>query len=344
MAREARQFNISTMVAFSLCILGLFSAVSIAQLSDPSAIGPLTSFQDKANTKVCNVLDYGALADSSTDIGPPLVDAWADCASGGLIYIPEGTYAMSTWADLKHCAACALQLDGIIFRNSDDGGNMIGISDSSDFEFFSGNSKGAMQGYGYKLLEDGTYGPRFLRLTDVTSFSIHGFAMVDPASYFIVLDTVSNGEVYNLILRGIQIGETDGIDIWGSNTWIHDIEVTNGDECVTVKSPSDHLLIESIYCNISGGTAIGSLGTGTDISYVYYRQIYCNQADPCYLKTNGGDGTVTDVTWDTVIVHKGPYVLTINEAWGTDRGSTGVQVKNLHFQVCTAEARMSISS
>lgn len=150
----------------------------------------------------------------------------------------------------------------------------------SDFEFFSGNSKGAFQGYGYKLLSQGTYGPRFLRVQDVENFSVHGFALVDSASYYIVFDTVSNGEVYNLIIRGITIGETDGIDIWGSNTWIHDIEVTNGDECVTVKSPANNLLIEDIYCNISGGCSIGSLGTGTNISNVSYKQIYANQADP----------------------------------------------------------------
>ena len=315
-----------------VCVFAFLATSVAAQLS--GSVGPLTSFSSKASKQTCNVLDYGAKADKSTDLGPPLLEAWDDCKSGGLVYIPPGNYAMATWVTLSGGSKSAIQLDGIIYRNSDDGGHMIIVIDSSDFELFSGTSKGAFQGYGYKLLSQDEYGPRFLRLESVENFSLHGIAFVDPASYFIVVDECTNGEIYNLILRGIAIGETDGIDISGSNNWVHDVEVTNGDECVTVKSPSKNFLIESIYCNISGGTAIGSLGLGTSISNIYYRHLYMNQADACYLKTNNGDGTVSDVTWDTVIVHRGPYVLTVNEAWGEDRGSTGVQVSNLYFKVC----------
>jgi len=49
------------------------------------------------------------------------------------------------------------------------------------------------------------------------------------------LDTVTNGEVYNVIIRGGNEGGLDGIDVWGTNMWIHDVEVTNKDECVTIK-------------------------------------------------------------------------------------------------------------
>jgi rhamnogalacturonan hydrolase len=50
------------------------------------------------------------------------------------------------------------------------------------------------------------------------------------------LDTVQGGEVYNLIIRGGNEGGLDGIDVWGFNMYIHDVEVTNKDECVTVKA------------------------------------------------------------------------------------------------------------
>lgn len=331
------------MLIFLILNLVLFSTPLVnGQLS--GKVGPLTSYSSKASKKVCNVLDYGAKADSSTDIGPPLSKAWAACKAGGLVYIPPGTYAMKTWVSLSGGSACAIQLDGTIFRDGDGGGNMIAISHTSDFEFFSGNSKGALQGYGYKVIPTGSFGARFIRLTSVDNFSVHGFAQVDSASYYMVYDTCTNGEIYNLIIRGISIGETDAIDIWGQNIWVHDVEVTNGDECVTVKSPSKNILIESIHCNISGGTAIGSLGKGTSISNVYYRRLYMNQADPCYLKTNNGDGTVSQVTWDTVIVHKGPYVLTLNEAWGSDVGSTGVQVSDLTFTVSIILRSVALSA
>ena len=38
-----------------------------------------------------------------------------------------------------------------------------------------------------------------------------------------------------LCVVGANLGGSDGVDVWGSNHWIHDVEVTNRDECVTVK-------------------------------------------------------------------------------------------------------------
>ncbi len=107
---------------------------------------------------------------------------------------------------------------------------------------------------------------------------------------------------------GSNIGGSDGVDVWGTNHWIHDVEVTNRDECVTVKvrdcfqEPVDILLtstrsrllatflssgvsvshdgcgqikrrlsILSVWCNQSGGSAIGSLSDGTAIENILYR-------------------------------------------------------------------------
>jgi hypothetical protein len=51
---------------------------------------------------------------------------------------------------------------------------------------------------------------------------------------------VQNGQVYNLIIRGGNEGGLDGIDVWGFNVHIHDVEVTNKDECITVKVSFPH--------------------------------------------------------------------------------------------------------
>jgi rhamnogalacturonan hydrolase len=156
---------------------------------------------------------------------------------------------------------------------------------------------------------------------------------IDSPSYYFVFDSCSNGEIYNLLVRGIVVGMTDAFDIWGDNIWVRDIEVTNGDECVTLKSPATNSLIENIYCNLSGGTAIGSIGTEANVSNVVYRNLYMNSADACYLKTNNGNGTIENIIWEDVIVHGGPYPLALNEAWDADPGSTGVKLRNLTFKV-----------
>ncbi len=38
-----------------------------------------------------------------------------------------------------------------------------------------------------------------------------------------------------MVVRGGNEGGLDGIDIWGANIHVHDVEVSNRDECVTVK-------------------------------------------------------------------------------------------------------------
>lgn len=80
------------------------------------------------------------------------------------------------------------------------------------------------------------------------------------------MDTCDKREVYNLLIRRGDAGGLDSIDMWSTNIWIHDVMVTNEirvtslrnsfsrlidskDECVTVKSPSNNIRIENIYCN-----------------------------------------------------------------------------------------------
>ena len=71
-------FSAATLTFVSL----LFSSFTFAQLS--GSVGPTTSTASKAAKKVCNVLSYGAKADRSTDLGPPLASAFAACKSGGI--------------------------------------------------------------------------------------------------------------------------------------------------------------------------------------------------------------------------------------------------------------------
>ncbi|KAL6235692.1 RGase A [Aspergillus navahoensis] len=297
------------------------------------SVGPLTSVSSKSQTKTCNVLDYGAVADKSTDIGPALSSAWDECADGGVVYIPPGDYAIETWVKLSGGKACAIQLDGIIYRTGSDGGNMIMIEHTSDFEFFSSTSEGAFQGYGYEFHAKGSLdGPRILRLYDVSDFSVHDVALVDSPLFHFSIDTCSNGEVYNMAIRGGDMGGLDGIDVWSTNVWIHDVEVTNKDECVTIKSPSKNILVENIYCNWSGGCAMGSLGSDTDISDIVYRNIYTWKSNQMYMvKSNGGSGTVSNLVLENFIGHGNAYSLDIDSAWSsmsTIEGD-GVELKNV---------------
>jgi len=134
---------------------------------------------------------------------------------------------MGTWVNFKNGKGVAIQIDGIITRNANagsDGGNMILVQGGNDIELGSGTGKGAVQGLGYLLHRQGNIkGARILRFQNVTDFSVHDFIMVDSPAFHFTMDSCSNGEVYNLAIRGGDQGGLDGVDIWGNNIWAHDV-------------------------------------------------------------------------------------------------------------------------
>ena len=207
----------------------LFAALAAAQSANlRGTVGPLTSISAKKAVKVCDITKYGATADGKTDISGAINDAFSDCSSGGVVVIPTGNYALANWVTLSGGNAWALQLDGVITRTGTDGGNMIFIEHGTDFEMFSSTGKGAIQGNGYIFHKEGsTAGPRLLRFYEMTSFSAHDFALVDSPVFHFSMDTCDSGEVYNLAIRGGNSGGLDGIDVWSTNIWIHDVMVTN---------------------------------------------------------------------------------------------------------------------
>lgn len=211
--------------------LAVFPSLVCAQLS--GSVGPLTSVASKEAHKTCNVLDYGGKADGQTDIGPAITAAFNACNSGGLVVIPSGNYALATWVTLNG-GSWALQLDGIINRTGSSGGTMITVENSNDFELFSSTGKGAIQGNGYVYHAQGSIsGPRILRIVSVNNFSIHDLALTDSPSFHLSLATCTNGEVYNMAIRGANEGGLDGIDLWGTNLWVHDVSADYPD-CATM--------------------------------------------------------------------------------------------------------------
>ncbi|KAK0100134.1 hypothetical protein ONS95_008473 [Cadophora gregata] len=322
-----------------LSVLALVALPFLSSAQLTTTVGPTTSLASKS--KVCNVLSYGAKADGQTDIGPAILSAFNNCAKdgGATIYIPPGGYVQNTWITLNGGSSYALQIDGVITRTGTAGGHMIIFSGATDLEVFSKTSRGAIQGAGYKMHngKKGLYGPRIFRFTRCTSFSVHDLALIDAPAFTLIVEKGSRGELYNLVIRAGDEGGLDGIDIWGDNIWAHDIEVTNRDECVTVKSPASNCLIERVWCNQSGGSAMGSLGEGTAISNIVYRNIYTWASNQAFMikSQTGGSGYVRDCLFENFIVHGTAYTLNIDQYWsGLEPGSasTGVQLTGLTFR------------
>ena len=108
--------------------------------------------------------------------------------------------------------------------------------------------------------------------------------------------------------------------------------MTNKDECVTVKSPSTNLLIENIHCNISGGCGMGSLGIGTAISQIRYKNVYTWRSNQMMMiKSHGGSGYVEDVVFENFIGHENAYAFNIDQYWASMAAlaGSGVALHNI---------------
>lgn len=71
----------------------------------------------------CNVLDYGAVADNSTDLGPALLSAWNNCvkakatsvATDTLIYVPSGNFLLKSTVTFNGAQNWNLHITGNIY-------------------------------------------------------------------------------------------------------------------------------------------------------------------------------------------------------------------------------------
>lgn len=103
---------------------------------------------------------------------------------------------------------------------------------------------------------------------------------------------------------------------------------------MTVKSPASNILVDGVFCNWSGGCAIGSLGADTDIHDIEYNHIYsqnCNQQ--LMIKSNGGSGELYNGVFNNFMGHSNAYTLDLDSAWSSMStvDGDGVQYTNLTF-------------
>ncbi|RAO64703.1 uncharacterized protein BHQ10_000715 [Talaromyces amestolkiae] len=351
----------------------LLSAAAIWHATTAQLIGPVGPTTDLSDKNIeCNILNYGAKADNKTDISTALEDTFTDCVlknPGSRLIVPEGDYLINRSVVLSNATNWALQLDGLITAayggnwtvdrelilqgfagvqvlNSTINGegdnkfllDVLVIVNAVDFEFYSSNGLGAFQGQGYIYRNlNNTDRPRLVRLVSPTNASVHDLILVDSPKFHIVLDFAVNVEAYHITVRGANLGSYDGIDAIGTNYWIHDNEVTNRDECVSVKSPSHHALVENLVCNQAGsGISIGSLNVSAEISNIEARNISIIQGNNiAFIKTYpGGSGYVTNVTFENFRSLGSLYGLDINQYWqNTFTPDTGaVTLSNLLFK------------
>ncbi|KAI9603963.1 hypothetical protein H4Q26_003572 [Puccinia striiformis f. sp. tritici PST-130] len=283
--------------------------------------------------KICNVLDYGAKADKQTDIGPPLLKAYAACLAAttgrpedSVILVPKGDYSLRTNVLFRKGRGLTLTFDGQIHLafNARLTGNMIGFTRCQNLVV---NGQGTFHGYGDLYRPGGNINhlpqrPRLVRFENCQDVDYSGFNLLDAPLYHLV---VAYGTKRRLLLASKST--TFALAVLISARLMELIsrgktfEIKTGDECVTAKSPMDTLLVENIRCINTDGCAIGSFGPSTKgytIQNVLYRNVtLSNASNGVVVKSySSAEGIIRNITYMDFTLDNVGYPIKFDNTWG----------------------------
>jgi rhamnogalacturonan hydrolase len=306
----------------------------------------LLTFASFLEAKTCNVLEYGGKADNNTDLGPAVLSAYNNCvkgSNGNVLLVPSGLFLLNSNIALEG-SSYTFQIDGTITIafNTALSGTMIQWSDCSGITL-TGSGKILGQGSFWRPNNDlSKYPnrPRLLRFQNCNNCKISGVTLVNSPMFHLTV-IGNNNEVHNVMVDADIIGETDAFDMSGNNNYVHDVEVTNGDECVTVKTPTDGFVAENIICHYTAGCNIGSFGNGNTqaaVQNVFYKNVTMYNSDAgAQIKTYPNNlGFVKNVTYDNFVLSSVAYPIAINVYWcgGSNNcpSATGtLAISNINF-------------
>ncbi|KAJ3932142.1 MAG: pectin lyase-like protein [Lentinula lateritia] len=291
----------------------------------------------------CSVLDYGAVADNTTDLGPALTKAWQECVIPQVtttvatdvllrVYVPAGDYLLASTVTFDDAMNWNLHIAGDIYLpfNPDLTGTMLTFENCDNILL---NGPGAIFGNGYRYREGGDLSlfpdrPRLIRFQTCNNVEITEITLFDAPMFHVTI-IGDNNVAHNMSIIASHIGETDGFDMSGNNNYVHDVSVENGDECVTVKTPTNGFLAERITCIFTAGCNIGSFGsgaTGVDVQNVFYSDVTISNSDAGVMIKSypNCQGTVKNVTYTGFTLDAAAYPIYISAFWmgGTDDTGT----------------------
>jgi polygalacturonase len=116
--------------------------------------------------------------------------------------------------------------------------------------------------------------PFMVRIKDSVNVKIDNLTFTDPG-FWCIVPTYSTGIVVanSRVTASSSSPNTDGVEpMWSSDVHVYNMNISNGDDCITVKSGSRDVLIENVSCTHSHGITIGSVWYD-DVTNVTYRNI-----------------------------------------------------------------------
>lgn len=179
--------------------------------------------------------------------------------------------------------------------------------------------------------------PFMLRIKDSSLIRVDNITFTDPGFWCVVPTHSEDITITNLRVTASKYSpNTDGVEpMWSRNVLVRDAVISNGDDCITVKSGSSNVLVENVACENSHGITVGSVWYD-DVVNVTYRNIALKNcgAGARIKGRSQGNATVRDVRWENITldgVGTGIEVDMDYETPGTVTSNKGVTVIGAAF-------------
>lgn len=199
--------------------------------------------------------------------------------------------------------------------------------------------------------------PFLLRIEASRGVVVQGVTLRNPGFWCLVPVrsrgvTVRNVTVVARTAAGsLDTPNTDGIEpMWSSDVHVSDVDITNGDDCITVKSGSRNVLVERVNCTHSHGITVGSVWYD-DVVNVTYRDIAMgggSKAGPRIKGRSQGNATIRDIVFDRITLDgvTGPAGIQVDmtyETPGSTTKNTGCVARNITFRGVTGTVAATAS-
>ena len=292
------------------------------------------------NSRVFNVLDYGAVGDSITDDAVAIQKAIDDCNAkgGGQVLFPTGFTFMSGPVELKSNIDIHLEVGATWLANPDEsiynlsafgenrGEGMMWIY-AKDIHDLSISGKGTIDGngvafmgkeledsYELKPLKDSSFDPRphVLSLFGVNRLSIKDVTIQNGAYWTVHLIGCYDALIDGISLKNkLKIRNGDGIDIDHSKkVRIANCFIESGDDCICLKNRREYEKYGSCHDIVVTNCVMTGRSCAIKIGSENMDSIYNVLFDNCIITAsnrglgiqNRDEGTVTNVQFNNMIV------------------------------------------
>eukprot|EP00727_Mastigamoeba_balamuthi_P005224 m51a1_g1470 putative polygalacturonase at1g48100-like (484) ;mRNA; f:247845-249364 len=282
---------------------------------------------------VYDVTQYGALGDGTTDDSAAIQKALdaAKAAGGGVVLIPAGK---------------AFLFKGIAINGSNTELNIMGtLRISNDYanwpasvkEAISINAKsnvavtgsGTIDGQGAVWWANlrNSFRPKTMYPHGTDTVIVSGITVRDCPDHCLEMYS-SNTEIFGITMRappstGIAkpSHNTDGIDIHGDNFWVHDSDISVGDDNVAIHSSK--VRVEDNVFGDGHGASIGSLCAEQISDIVVQRVNFTNTTCGARIKTVPNcNGSLSNVRFQNLVLHNVQKTIEMNMFYSQSTAKT----------------------